>query len=156
MLPVEPFYSRGEFYKYWAFEIFELLDDPKDANKINQGIELYFKWLDDRVCFRRDSVLRRVVSVGLSTAKPHLKHKLMSALYEPKFLIAQDYWLLNKVAQCLPDRTDLFNILDEQIPKVRFSSFYYTLLKFYKRYRKGGFPETEIIKRIDELTLRLG
>ena len=153
---VEPFYSRGEFYKYWAFEIFELLDDPKDANKINQGIELYFKWLDDRVCFRRDSVLRRVVSVGLSTAKPHLKHKLMSALYEPKFLIAQDYWLLNKVAQCLPDRTDLFNILDEQIPKVRFSSFYYTLLKFYKRYRKGGFPETEIIKRIDELTLRLG
>lgn len=79
----------------------------------------------------------------------------MSALYEPKFLIAQDYWLLNKVAQCLPERTDLFNTLDEQISKVRFSSFHYTLLKFYQRYRKTGFPEAKIIKRIDELTLRL-
>lgn len=33
-------------------------------------------------------VLRRVVSVGLATVKPYLKYKLMSALYEPKFLIA--------------------------------------------------------------------
>lgn len=152
---VEPFYSRNKFYKYWAFEIFELLDDSKNIDKVNQGIELYFKWLDNKVCFRHDSVLRRIVSVGLSIVKPHLKYRLMSALYEPKFLIAQDYWLLNKVAQCLPDRTDLFNTLDEQISKVRFSSFHYTLLKFYKRYRKTEFPEAEIIKRINELTLRL-
>ena len=141
--------------KYRAFEIFELLDDSKDVNKVNQGIELYFRWLDDRVRFRHDSVLRRIVSVGLSIVKPHLKHKLMSALHEPKFLIAQDYWLLNKVAQCLSERTELFNTLDEQIPKVRFSSFHYTLLKFYKRYRKTGFPETEIIRRIEELSFRL-
>lgn len=152
---VEPFYSRNDFYKYWAFEIFELLDDSQNIDKVNQGIELYFKWLDSKVCFRHDSVLRRIVSVGLSIVKPHLKYRLMSALYEPKFLIAQDYWLLSKVAQCLPDRTDLFNTLDEQISKVRFSSFHYTLLKFYQKYRKTGFPEVEIIKRIDELTLRL-
>ncbi len=152
---VEPFYPRDKFYEYWAFEIFELLDDSKNIDKVNEGIELYFKWLENGVRFRHDSVLRRIVSVGLSIVKPHLKYKLMSALYDPKFLIAQDYWLLNKVAQCLPERTDLFNILDEQIPKVRFSSFHYTLLKFYKRYRNSDFPETEIIKRIDELTLRL-
>ena len=77
--------------KYRAFEIFELLDDSKDVNKVNQGIELYFRWLDDKVRFRHDSVLRRIVSVGLSIVKPHLKHKLMSALYEPRFLIAQEY-----------------------------------------------------------------
>jgi|SRR6476469_3209144 len=152
---VEPFNSRDKYYKYWAFEIFELLDEPKDIDKVNQGIELYFQWLENRVSFRHDSVLRRIVSVGISIVKPHLKHKLMSALYEPKFLIAQDYWLFNNVAQCLPDRADLFNILDDQIPKVRFSSFHYTLLKFYKKYRKVDFPETEIRKRIDELTLRL-
>lgn len=79
----------------------------------------------------------------------------MSSLYEPKFLIAQDYWLLNKIASCSPEQTDLFTILDEQIPTVRFSSFHYTLLKFYKRHRKSEFPEAEIIKRIEELTLRL-
>jgi hypothetical protein len=152
---VEPFTSREIFYKYWAFEIFELLDEPKDIDKVNRGIELYFQWLENKVSFRHDSVLRRIVSVGISIVKPHLKHKLMSALYEPKFLIAQDYWLFNNVAKCLPDRADLFNILDDQIPKVRFSSFHYTLLKFYKKYRKVDFPETEITKRIDELTLRL-
>lgn len=152
---VDVFCSRDEFYKYWAFEIFELLDESKNVNKVNHAIELYFKWLNEKTHFRHDSVLRRIVSVGLSLAKPHLKHKLMSSIYEPKFLIAQDYWLLNKVAQCLPDRTDLFTTLDEQIPTVRFSSFHYTLLKFYKRYRKSEFPEAEIIKRIEELTLRL-
>jgi len=152
---VKPFFSRNEFHMYWAFEIFELLDDPKDVDKVNQGIELYFEWLDGGVRFKHDSALRRIVTVGLSIAKPHLKHKLMSVLYEPKFLITQNYWLLNKVAQHLSDSTDLFSILDEQIPKVRFSSFHYNLLKFYKRYGRTGFPETEIIQRIDELTLRL-
>ena len=153
---VEAFCSRDKFYKYWAFDIFKLLDDPNDIHNINQGIEFYFNWLDDQVCFRHESVLRRIVSIGLSRKiHPYLKDKLMSALYEPKFLIAQDYWLLSKVAQCLPDRTNLFRILDEQIPKVRFSSFHYTLLKFYKKYRKLGFPEIEINKRINELTSRL-
>ncbi len=77
---VKPFYSREDFYKYWAFELFELLDDPNNVDKVNQGIELYFKWLDDGVHFRHDSVLRRIVSVGLSIVKPHLKHRLMSEI----------------------------------------------------------------------------
>ncbi|BAU64568.1 hypothetical protein STA3757_19400 [Stanieria sp. NIES-3757] len=35
---VEPFYSRDEFYEYWAFKIFELLDEPKDVNKVNHSV----------------------------------------------------------------------------------------------------------------------
>jgi hypothetical protein len=152
---VAEFPSHQDFYRYWAFEIFELFDEANDSDAINKGIEKYFKWLDQKIHFREESVLRRIVSIGLAVAKPHLKHRILAKLFEPQFLITQDYWLFDKVAQFLPDCSEFFKTLDEQICRVRFNSYHYNLLKFYKKWRKSGFPEQEIIKRISELSLRM-
>ncbi len=110
---VEPFESREKFDQYWAFDLFHFFDDIDDKDAVNKGIETYFQWLEQGVSFRYDSVLRRIVSVGLSIAKPHLKQKLLAKFYDPKFLISAEYWLLDRIAQSLPDRTDLFSVLLE-------------------------------------------
>ncbi len=150
-------FEKEEFYSYWAFEIFQLLEDTENSDDINRGIQIYFDWLDNKICFRSESVLKRIISVGLSKVKPNLKYKLMSAIYDPKFLAFQDFRSLNNVARCLSlqERIEYFNILDQQIPKIRFNSFHYGLLKFYKKYRKENFPEKEILDHIKKLALKL-
>lgn len=151
---VEEFTAK-EFYTYWAFEIFEMLEDKEDKEKINQGIEMYFRWLGENVNFRSESVLKRIITVvskDINIIAPHLKYRLLAEMYEPEFLISLDFWWLNRLASITDDKVTLFNTLDKQIPKVRFNSYHYSLMKFYKRWRPD-FDTKCIEDRICELSI---
>jgi hypothetical protein len=56
-------FTLEEFITYWAFEIFEKLEDKQDKEKINQGVEMYFQWAERKIDFKKDSVLKRIITV---------------------------------------------------------------------------------------------
>lgn len=155
---VMEFPSRDRFFGYWAFDIFDLLEDRSNKEKINRAIELYFERTASNESFREESVLKRILQCVDADFEPidaHLRFKLLAKFLEPDFLVQQDYWVLNKLASILKDKAQLFNVLDQQVKKVRFNSFHYNLLKFYKKWRPD-FPQTEIQQQIEEINLRMG
>lgn len=154
---VAEFPSRDEFLKYWSFDIFELLDNSTDKESVNKTVTIYFERLESGVSFREMSVLRRLlgaVKANFEIIDVHLRYKLIARFLEPSSLVQQDYWFLDKLATILQDKSDLFSVLDAQISRVLFSSYHYTLLKFYKKWRPD-FPMDILYKRIDEIKLRL-
>ena len=154
---VEEFESRDDFLKYWSFDIFELLENSEDKESVNKAVKIYFERLDAKVPFREESVLRRLLSTvkaNFEIIDTHLRYRLISRFLEPSFIVRQDPWFLDKLAGLLKDKSELFNVLDTQIPKVLFNSYHYNLLKFYGKWRPD-FPVELIYNRIDELKLKL-
>jgi len=150
-------FTADQFMRYWAFEIFEKLEDIENKEQINQAIEIFFDWLDKNVKFRKDSVLKRIITVvskNINILNPHLRYRLLATMYEPEFLITLDYWWLNRLAAITNDKEELYKILDGQINKVRFNLFHYTLLKFYKKWRLS-YDKNAILKRINDLSIMM-
>jgi len=150
-------FSQHEFLQYWAFEIFENLENEQDGQKANMAIQTYFDWLGKGVNFRSDSVLKRIITVvakNVNILDPHLRYRLFAKIYEPNFLVTLEYWWLNKLAAIIGDKNELYKVLDAQMTKVRFNQYHYTLLKFYKKWRQS-YPENDILKCIDELSIKM-
>ena len=150
-------FTLSEFITYWAFEIFEKLEDKQNKEKINEGIEIYFQWTERGMDFKNDSVLKRIITVvskNINILEPHLRYKLLSEMYKPDFVVSLNYWGLNHLAYMSDNPETLYKILDEQINKVRFNSFHYILLKLYKKYR-SNFDVSSIEKRISDLSLAM-
>lgn len=150
-------FDKNQFLQYWAFEIFNKLEDTENGQKINEAIGMYFNWLENGIKFRSDSVLKRIITVvakNINLLDPHLRYKLFAKIYEPDFLVTLDYWWLDRLATIIGDKNELYKMLDGQIPQVRFNRYHYTLLKFYKKWRTG-FSEGEILKQIDNLSIKM-
>lgn len=150
-------FDKNQFLQYWAFEIFNKLEDTENGQKINEAIGMYFNWLENGIKFRSDSVLKRIITVvakNINLLDPHLRYKLFAKIYEPDFLVTLDYWWLDRLATIIGDKNELYKMLDAQIPQVRFNQYHYTLLKFYKKWRTG-FSEGEILKQIDNLSIKM-
>lgn len=63
---VKEFCNKDDFDKYWGFEIFDFLQNEDNSLSINQGVESYFRCIDMKLDFRKDSVLRKILSVDKS------------------------------------------------------------------------------------------
>lgn len=149
-------FTVDEFITYWAFEIFQKLEDKENRVDINQGVEMYFQWLDGDVDFKRDSVLKRIITVtskNINILEPHLRYRLLAEMYKPDFVATLNYWGLNHLAYMSESPDTLYKILDEQIESIRFNNFHYIVLKFYKKWRGDTYDFSLLEKRIKELSL---
>lgn len=151
---VQIFSSKTEFNKYWAFDLFNQLADLKNKKKVNKAIKIFLDRSENKVSFREFSVLKRILQIDPQIITPHLKHRLLANFLDPNFLATQDYWVFRKLLESffVGDEKNFFKILDKQINTLRFNSFHYNLLKFYKKHRKD-FDTTKLQKRIKELQL---
>lgn len=150
-------FTLDEFVTFWAFEIFEQLEDRQNREKINKGVEMYFQWVERGVEFKSDSVLKHIITVvskNINILEPHLRFKLLAKMYEPDFVVTLSYWGLNHLAYISENPDALYQILDEQIKRVRFNSFHYIVLRLYKKWR-NNIDLSFIEDRIKELSLAL-
>ncbi|KXK56410.1 MAG: hypothetical protein UZ05_CHB002000190 [Chlorobi bacterium OLB5] len=92
------------FRKYWAFDIFNYLDDKKNRKNINKAFQLYSKYKLSRVKFKEFSVLKRLVSVDFKLLRPSAKKILFTQILRKDFVSNLDYWFLNKIYQVLNPR----------------------------------------------------
>jgi len=139
-----------EFEEYWAFEIFELLGDKDNPEKIENALQLYFKNLDNNIVFREESVLKRILTINFEMIKPEHRHRLLSGFYRPDFLSQLQLWHFRRIRERVKNDGDFFSILDNQINVIMFNSYHYQLLNFYKKDRKD-FDLVVLNNRITEL-----
>lgn len=146
------FEDKTQFNQYWAFEIFELLGDLKNDDKLNEGVELFIKYKEEEIEFRHNSVLRRILNCNLSLLRPDLKHRLLSFFFEKDFLACLPCWALSNFYNQLneSDKENLLLLLDELIDENHFNSFHYNLMLFYRK-NNIRFDEKRIKDRIESL-----
>jgi len=150
---VKEFKTLNEFDRYWAFEIFDLLINKEDIAKINAGIDLYFKCINDGCKFREDSVLKRILSIDVEHIEPRHKHRLLAMFYDLDFLAQLHVWHFKRIRLFVNDDDEFFGELDKLVDSVKFNSFHYNLLSFYKKERRD-FDLSIIERRILELRLK--
>lgn len=149
---VKEFGSKQAFDQYWAFEIFDLLQDKEDGEKINSAIKRYFELTEQNVPFRDYSVLKRFLSINVDLITPEHKHKILSIYYNIDLLSTLDLWHFRRIRQLANNDAEFFGLLDSLIKTGLFNSFHYQLLRFYTKDRNSEKTE-EIIKRISELKI---
>jgi len=150
-------FTADGFVTYWAFEIFQKLEDKENREDINQGVEMYFQWLDHGINFKKDSVLKRIITVtsrNINILEPHLRYRLLAEMYKPSFIVSLNFWGLNHLAFMSESPDSLYQMLDEQLESVRFNNFHYIVLKFYKKWR-NSYDFSRLENKIKELALVL-
>lgn len=150
---VKEFKSKEEFNQYWAFDLFGFFKDKEDEEKINRGVEMFFRNLDTNVKFRDNSILKRILSLNSKKIHPKFRHRLISMFFSPDFLAQLSIWHFKRIRKFINNDEEFFNELDKLILLVPFNSYHYNLMAFYKKERKGF--DFEILRnRIDEIKLK--
>jgi len=147
---VKEFHTKADFEQYWAFEIFELLTDKDNQGQIEQAVKLYFDNVDNKVRFRDNSVLKRLLTVNFDKINPEHRHRLISGFYNQEFLSQLTLWHFRRIREKVQNDKEYFAILDGQIDSIMFNSYHYQLLSFYEKDRKD-FDLNILRTRIDKL-----
>jgi hypothetical protein len=132
---VKYFDDLESFDRYWAFYMFELIGNGKNVTSLEYAIEKYLELVnspyDD---FRKESVLKRIVTVGFKKIRPYLRHRLISHFFEEEFLISAGYWHLNRLWLEFNEieRQELLGALEDLLPVCNFNSYHYNFIKFAK------------------------
>jgi uncharacterized protein Usg len=147
---VKEFQTKSDFEQYWAFEIFDFLADKDNQEQIEIGVNLYFENIDNKVRFRDNSVLKRLLTVNFDKINPEHRHRLISGFYNQEFLSQLTLWHFRRIREKVQNDVEFFAILDGQIDTIMFNSYHYQLLSFYEKDRKD-FDLTILKKRIDDL-----
>lgn len=151
---VQEFNSKNEFDTYWAFDIFDLLEDKNNREKINNAVVKYFNYLDNGITFRDHSVLERLLNVDFQLIAPRYRHRLISNFFDEDFLLNLESRHFLKIRNIINDDIEFFNQLDRLIPNALFNCFLYNLRSFYKKHRKD-YNLTYLDDRINEVNLML-
>jgi len=145
------FFDRDQFNKYWAFEIFNKFKEEKN----DEGVKLFFKFKDDDINFRENSVLKKILNIkNFTLLRNDLQRRLISEFFKEDFLSHLDQWYFKKIYNILnKDQKGEFIVKLQQLSKkVLFNSFHYNILLFFK---KEGIKHNaeEIKKMIEKLKL---
>ncbi len=149
------FADRADYDYYWAFELFELLDEPDETGRVNEAARRFVERVRarqsgrDRREWRIDSVTRRIISVGLERIEQDLRADVVAILLERDFIVKAEAWMFEKMLPALTqdERRRLFETIDLWVAIIPYNAFHLNVLKFYQ--------ENVIGKDIDEICRRL-
>ncbi len=149
---VDRFYNRSEWNYYWCFNIFNLLSNKQDSDKINTAVKYTLK-LNKEKC-RYNSVLKLILSCNMKKISLFLRIKIFSEILTDEFVLNSDARILKKIYDSLDNnlKKEFINKLDDLVDTAIFNSFHYELL----RAKKSGVPIKSLAKiksRIKELKL---
>lgn len=126
--------QEADFLNYWAFEIFEKLDNPEDKQKVNDGARLYKKYCDDieKPNFRWHSVLSRLITCKISSLEIGIRNYIYLDILNDDYLLDQGSYLFRKIYEDLSacDKERFIVKLQELALSTRFNGFIMELLDF--------------------------
>jgi hypothetical protein len=133
---IREYQSVQAFEEYWSFDLFELLKNPS-PRQLNQACQIYFDNIEKGLCFRQNSVLKRLLNQKVSEIKPDLKYKLISHLFEEPHIIGCDQYYLTRFRALVNNDEEFFGFLDKFGETCLYNSFHYHVKKYYKKHRAG-------------------
>jgi len=151
---VHQYSNREEFNRYWAFEIFDCLENIDNEVLVRRGIDLFFTWSKEKIDFRKDGVIKRLFNLNLKYLTTLERKEIFEDALNKDFLSNTDYWWMNKIYNILDDdsKRDFLKILNELIEEVIFNSYHYNLMKFYKK-NHIIYDEKHLSERILEISI---
>jgi len=143
--------NRVDFEKYWAFEIFEKLQDKNDTGKIGEAVKEYF--LQDKSKIKWFSIFKKIINCNIAALPIDLKSKIFSEIFDENFITSCDHRYLVRLYKILEsdeDKKRYMEFLKDIAQRYLYTRFHYYLLLA----KMNGLPvdfEGEIIDRIDKL-----
>lgn len=119
--------------KYYAFEIMQFIDD----GRYDDSIELFFKFKKQKIKFREDTVLKRLLNKGINLCTLKNKNKLLKILMDDDFLILNSFWYLEKLYGILSKKAkkQLERKIIELLNTVYYNSFIYDTIDLAEKYK---------------------
>lgn len=137
--------DEDQFTKYWAYEIYELLDDKENREKVKQGVALFIENLaSGRDNFRWWAVLARIITCGIHDLPLAHRHKIAEECTRHDFLLEQSSRVLGSIANLMSDDERI--LYKDELLKIchtaRFNGFIYELIDLQRK--KDIFSEEEL------------
>jgi len=152
------FSSRDAFEYYWSFDIHGNLNIKKDLERINLAAQMFIErlesngWDSSDKPWRADSILKRLLNIGLMNIALALREKISALVMTEKTILKLDALAFEKVYEALnmKGQDDLIVRIESLIPVAYYNNFHLNVLQFYKKCRKD-IPVTHIENRLAEL-----
>lgn len=144
--------DRDSWEYYWCFNLFDLLADREDAEKIEKAIKKFSKLEKDKC--RYASVLSRIINCELENISFDLKYKLFAEIMNDDYLLNANHRTIKRVYSFLDEssKKQYLSKLESLSQEAIFNSFHYNLLLA----KSKGLPinfEDKLHKRVEELKL---
>lgn len=117
---VQEYKSFQDFQKYMSFDIFNLLEDERSEQNIQEAFSIFEKRIPEgRGNFVYFSVLRRFMSVSIKALRERQRIFFYNLLLDKHFLSQSDFRVMRNIYKILPQnlRPRLFQILDSLVTK---------------------------------------
>lgn len=130
--------TRDEFYKYWSFDIFELLEIPSPTNFI-AAVQLYEEKKKSGIKFKKEPVLRRMISCNLKRLPPKERNLVLQDILEESFLLSSTEYYLGEIFKLLSsvEKVDFLKKLSSLSRTTFFNEFHLRVLRFGGKSLKG-------------------
>lgn len=126
--------SVEAFEAYWCFDLFSKLNEPT-PEILNSVCLKYFENIENKVRFRKASLLKRLLKFDLTVMRYDLRYKLISHLHEEPQIICCSVYYLQRFRELVKNDSEFFEFLDEFSKRCRHTHFHFTLNKFYEKER---------------------
>lgn len=124
--------NKDEFCKYWSFDIFKLLTDPNDTNKIQQAWTVYKDKLRTGVKFKPETVLKRILSCNLNQLPIAIKDEILNESTKKDFIISINEYYLKRIYMFTDksEKSILIGYLNKLSNDVLFNQYHLRIIKF--------------------------
>jgi hypothetical protein len=126
-------FNRNEFYEFWSFDIFELLEGEFNKKRFVEAFEIYLN--REKKKFNQLSVLRRFLNiVDFDALEESVKVPLISDLMSEDFIRKSDARYLKKLYKKLPGeyKEKLLEIFEQISNNYQNKYFLYILRSLYE------------------------
>lgn len=137
--------SFSDFSYYWAFDLFQMLDEAEDRESLNRAVKTFLDRFDGNNNFRYDSVLKRLLTTFAaddSLIDRGLIDRVLEMACEQPFLESATDWHFGRIYNIISDKEGFLARLDDIAKEVYFNSYLYSLIRFYnfliRQHKKIG------------------
>lgn len=147
------FFTRQEYYIYWSFDIFDLLTDENDKQKIQIAWIKYKERLDKNILFRPDTVLKRFLSCNLFKVDKLTRVEILSESNKKEFITSVNEYYLKQIYRFteLKNGKNYICLLNKLSDEVLYNQYHLRVLKFAKENKINFKSFTKVINNLERL-----
>lgn len=126
------FKNRKEFFTYWSFDIFKLLEDKNNNKKIEEALSLFEVRSKLHIKFKPATVLKRLLSCNLKIISATSCVKILKLVTRKEFLTNINAYYLRRIYFFLSENRKVLFLkeLNRLSSEILFNQFHLTILKF--------------------------
>ncbi|OGC11285.1 hypothetical protein A3K48_02035 [candidate division WOR-1 bacterium RIFOXYA12_FULL_52_29] len=124
-------FTSRQFFDYWSFDIFKLLENPKKHKDIEKAYDAYRKKVRKRVDFKRSPILKRMINCNIAGLAPKYRTKVIANVLDEKFIMNAGGYYLGKIFDLLNKRQRVRYIarLNRLSKKILFNQYHLRVMR---------------------------